>query len=234
MTQSKRQIRSTKRRATKANQTTRRLQTLLALGIPVVLLIAAAAIFYRQSSSNSTAVSSADQQFLVREDSPSLGPIDAPVTLVEFLDPECEACRAAHPQVEQLLEEYEGRMRYVVRYLPNHNNSLLAVAATEGAGEQGKYWEMQEKLFTNQLEWVERNTPQTELFLRYAEELGLNMEQFITALENPEYVEKAERDRSDAIRLAVRGTPTFFVNGQAVFGMEYNTLKTLIDQALQS
>lgn len=234
MTQNRRQSNPAQLRTSKRNPAQQRLRTLLVLGLPVLLIVAVATLLYGRSRQQTVSLTAADQQFLIREDSPSLGPVDARVTVVEFLDPECEACRAAHPQVEQLLDEYDGRIRYVVRYFPNHNNSILAVAATEAAGEQGKYWEMQSALFANQLEWGERNTAQTEHFIRYAEGLGLDMERFTAGLQNPAYVEKAERDRSDALRLAVRGTPTFFVNGEPVFGMNYTTLKSLVDEALQS
>jgi protein-disulfide isomerase len=206
---------------------------LLGLGIVAALIIFTAILLFNRSQPGPVRLTAAEQERLVREDSPSRGPVDAQVTLVEFLDPECESCRAAHPEVEQILEEYEGRIRYVVRYFPNHNNSTLAVAATEAAGEQGRYWEMQAMLFVNQPEWGERATPQTDHFIRYASELGLDVEQFTASLQNPEYVAIAERDRQDALALGLRGTPTFFVNGQLVYGMNGQMLRTLIDQGLQ-
>ena len=228
MTQAKRNSKTNKR-TQKKNQEFRRL---LILGsVAVVILLGAIVLFNRSQQANST-LSTVDQSLLIREDSPSRGPADARVTLVEFLDPECESCRAAYPEVEQILEEYEGRIRYVVRYFPNHQNSLLAVAATEAAGEQGMYWEMQESLFANQLEWGEKNTPQTDLIIRYATELGLDIEKFRVSLQNPIYIEKAQRDRQDALALGVKGTPTFYVNGQLVYGMNGQTLRNLIEATL--
>lgn len=174
-----------------------------------------------------------DQSILMRPDSMSRGPADASVFLVEFLDFECEACRAAYPTIERILEEYDGRVRYVVRYFSNHNNSVLAVAAAEAAGEQGKYWEMMEILFANQPQWGENSTPQTEAFIAYAAELGLDVEQFTASLQNPVYAEKAERDQQDTRTLGLRGTPTFFVNGQMVYGLDEGTLRRLIEEGLQ-
>lgn len=169
---------------------------------------------------------------LIRSDSPTLGDDDAPVTLVEFLDPECESCRAAHPAIKQIMADYDGRVRLVVRYFPLHSNSALAAAATEAAGEQGQYWEMQNLLFERQPEWGEKQTPQTELFIAYAEELGLDIEQFITDLENPAAYDKVERDRLDGMALGVRGTPTFFVNGVIVQPLSLDRLIEMIEQGV--
>lgn len=183
--------------------------------------------------STNTAEATAESERLVREDSPVLGPASAPVTVVEFLDPECEYCRAAFPVVKALLDEYPGEIRLVVRYLPLHGNSLLAVQATEAAGEQGKYAEMQELLFERQPEWGEKDESQEELFGEYARELGLDVDRFTAAMENPDYREKAERDQADAAALGVRGTPTFFVDGKWISEPSYKALKAAIDEVLE-
>lgn len=189
-------------------------------------------LIFNQSHQRNTPISRYDQALLVRKDSPSRGSTDAPVTLVEFLDPECESCRMAYPIVEQILQDYDGRIRYVVRYFSNHTNSELAIAATEAAGEQGKYWEMQALLFTNQTEWGEQSTSQIDIFIRYAKELDLDVESFTVAIQNPIYLEKAQRDQWDANRLGIRGTPAFFINGRLVYGMVEESLRALIDEEL--
>jgi protein-disulfide isomerase len=155
------------------------------------------------------------------------------VTIVEFLDPECESCRAAFPVVKELLDEYPDDVRLVVRYFPLHGNSVLAAQATEAAGEQGKYAEMQATLFERQPEWGEKQESQEDLFVEYARELGLDIDEFTAALDNPEYREKVERDRADGVALGVTGTPTFFVNGQWIPQPSYNALKSAIDEALE-
>jgi protein-disulfide isomerase len=213
--------------------TSRELMILLGLGAVIVLIIGVTLAVYNRSQESAGQLSATDQSLLVREDSPARGPADAPVTLVEFLDPECEACRAAYPVVEQILEDYDGQIYYVVRYFPNHANSVLAVAATEAAGEQGKYWEMQELLFATQPTWGEKQTPQTELFISYAQQLGLDIEQFKASLQNPSHPAKAQRDNQDAQTLNVRGTPTFFVNGEVVYGMDERSMRALIDEAIE-
>lgn len=234
MTQTKKQTKSTKRTVQRKKTINQEVKVLFGLGIVAVVVIFAATFLFNRSKPAEDSLTAVDQDRLIREDSPSRGPTDASVTLVEFLDPECESCRAAYPIVEKILEDYEGRIRYVVRYFPNHNNSVLAVVATEAAGEQGKYWEMQKILFNNQPQWGEQNTSQADVFIRYAGELGLNIETFTTSLQNPLYLDKANRDKKDAQDLAIRGTPTFFVNGQLVYGMDEKSLRSYIDKALAS
>lgn len=219
----------TSRRARKKNQ---ELKKLLFLGLAAILIATLSMLIFTRNQKDNSAISSEQQALLVRDDSPTRGPADARVTLVEFLDPECEACRAAYPIVEEILSDYEGRIRYVVRYFPGHYNSVLAASATEAAGEQGMYWQMQEILFAKQPEWGESGVSQINLILTYASELGLDMERFVDSLGNPEYPTKVNRDLQDALALGVRGTPTFFVNGQIVYGMNEETLRQLIGEAL--
>ena len=76
------------------------------------------------------------------------------------------------------------------------------------------------------------NTPQTDKFLAYAEALGLDLERFTKGLQNSAYFEKAQRDNADATTLGLRGTPTFFVNGQLVFGMDEPSIRAMIEAAL--
>jgi protein-disulfide isomerase len=222
-----------KQTSARQKKATRESRTLIVLGVIVLTIMAAATLLARPQGEQAAPVMASDQALLIREDSITLGPADAPVTLVEFLDFECEACRAAHPTVKNILAEYDGRIRYVVRYFSNHNNSVLAVAAAEAAGLQGKYWEMVDLLFANQPMWGEQSTPQTEVFFLFASQIGLNIEQFTTDLQNPSFADKAARDQQDTRALGLRGTPTFFVNGQLVYGLDEATLRRLIEEGLR-
>jgi protein-disulfide isomerase len=229
MAQTNQKTKTNKR--SKSNQ--RELRILAVLGAVAILIIVVAILLNRPQAVDTASLVRVDQSILMRPDSISRGPADASVYLVEFLDFECESCRAAYPTIERILEEYDGRIRYVVRYFSNHNNSVLAVAAAEAAGEQGKYWEMMEMLFANQPQWGESRVPQTDAFIAYATELGLDVEQFTASLQNPAYAEKAERDQQDTRTLGLRGTPTFFVNGQLVYGLDEGTIRRLIEEGLQ-
>lgn len=175
-----------------------------------------------------------DSTRLVREDSQQIGSSGAPVTLIEFADLECEACRVAHPTVKKILEEYQGKIHFVFRNFPLHKNSVLAAKAAEAAGEQGKFWEMHDLLFQKQQEWGEKQTPQTELFMSYADELKLDKERFSTSLNSAAYTDKINRDKDDGIASGVQGTPTFFLNGRQLKGVpRYEELKSLIEEELK-
>jgi len=210
----------------------------LIVGAIAVLAVAALAIgarLYRSAQAReATAVAAApvDPTLLERPDSPSKGPRDAKVTIVEFLDPGCEACRAMFPIVERLMREYDGQVRLVVRYLPLHQNSALAAAALEAAGEQGRYWDMLQILFLYQPEWGDHRQPRPELIPTYAERIGLDMAAFEPSYQGIKHRAKVERDRADADRLGVRGTPSFFVNGRPLEQLGYAQLKAMIDEEL--
>jgi len=199
------------------------IKILALIGVLVVVAAVIGANYYRESAQSERRPTAAADNRLVRPDSPTLGPTEAPVTLVEFLDPECESCGAFGPVVKKILKDYGGKVRLVVRYMPFHPNSRLAAAYTEAAGEQGKYWEMQEVLFRRQPEWGEihghgaqaaaaaRREPAPVLFERYAAELGLDVERVRAAVAENRYASKVERDMKDGQSLGVSKTPTFFV-----------------------
>ncbi len=218
-------------------------EVLILLG--VVTLVAAAGVigasYYRESVQKSPETSKPPRQELVRSDSASIGPADAKVTIVEFYDPECETCASFHPALKSLLKEFEGKVRYVARYAPFHKNAKIAAIYTEAAGEQGKYWEMQQKLFEKQGEWGERHGsgapavpagPPTQLFDKYAQEMGLNVEQLKASVADPKHAAKVDRDLSDTNALDVNRTPTFFVNGRKLARLTQLDLRALIVQEL--
>jgi len=173
-----------------------------------------------------------DDSIFVRPHSRSMGPQNAKVTVVEFLDPECESCRAMYPRVKQLLGQYEGRIRLVVRYMPLHPNSLYAAGAVEAAGAQGRYWEMLEILFQNQPHWGSHHAPRPELIPGYAQQIGLDMQAFERSLSAGAHRRLVEADHADGKRLGVTGTPTFFVNGRLLERLGYEPLKALIEEEL--
>lgn len=224
------------------------------LGVIAIIVVVAAIIgasYYRRSvqservaSSSSTASNSnqpkASLEQLIRPDSPTLGPADAKVTLVEFLDPECESCRSFNPTVKKTLKDYEGKIRLVVRYMPLHPNSYSAATFTEAAGEQGKYWEAQEMLFQKQPEWGTKHGPQTgapvdinALFRKYAAELGLDAGKMDGAFAEKRYTAKLDRDKKDGQALGVQQTPTIFVNGRKLARLYESDLKSLIEEELK-
>ncbi|XPP25601.1 MAG: DsbA family protein [Leucobacter sp.] len=140
---------------------------------------------------------------------------DAP-TLVEFLDFECEACGALYPYMEDIREQYDGQINYVVRYFPlqGHFNSMNAAVAVEAAAQQGQFEGMYQKMFKTQAEWGEGQTSEAERFRGYAEDLGLDMTAYDAAVADSSTQERVEEDLNAGRSLEVSGTPTFFLNGE--------------------
>lgn len=181
-------------------------------------------------------VQPAAQAMPVRDNSHRLTrPAQSELTVVEFLDFECEACGAAYPMVEKLREEYGDRVTFIARYfpMPGHRNGELAARTAEAAAQQGKFEQMYTKLFTTQKQWGESQKWKQDVFRGYAKELGLDMARFDAALADPEVAGRVETDQRDGLGLGVRGTPTFFVDGEMIdTPRSYEQFKTLIDDRL--
>ena len=169
-------------------------------------------------------------EVFVREHSPRYGNKDAKVFLIEFLDPECESCRAFYPHVKSLIKEFNGKVQLVARYAPFHGNSKIAIAALEAARKQGKYWESLELLFERQPEWGSHHHPRIELIFEFLPTLGLDMKKLLKDMKDPLIDEIINQDMEDLKKLGVRGTPTFFVNGKTPSGFGYGYLKDLIQE----
>ncbi|RBO96352.1 DsbA family protein [Nocardia puris] len=173
---------------------------------------------------------------VVRPDSHRLdAPEGARVTLVEFLDFECEACAAMYPVVERLREEYRDRVTFVVRYfpVPSHFNAERAARAVEAAARQGRFEQMYQQMFRTQAGWGERRVPLDEVFRGFARELGLDMAAFDADYADPRVGERVRADFEDGLALGVRGTPTFFVDGEPIVPNGYESLAEALDAALR-
>jgi protein-disulfide isomerase len=173
------------------------------------------------------------ESLLVREDSHVLGPEgESGVTFVEFLDFECEACLAAYPAVEQLREDYAGEVTFVVRHFPLHFNSERAARAVEAAARQGAFEEMYQQMYDTATQWGHSQDPADETFIGFAEDLGLDAEQFRADYEDPAIAAKVARDQEDGTELGVEGTPTFFVDGERIQPQTYDDFTEALDAAL--
>jgi Na+/H+ antiporter NhaA len=142
------------------------------------------------------------------------GPVDAPVTVVEYGDFECPYCGRAEPVVRELLQEF-GDIRYVWRHLPLsdvHPNAQFAAEASEAAADQGAFWEMHDLLFQHQ----DALTPGD--LVEYAGQLGLDAERFMEELHRHTYTSRVAEDVDSADLSGVTGTPTFFINGRRHHG----------------
>ncbi len=209
-------------------------------GIVFAVLALGILLFNMEPQADQNTPKLADAGKLVRDDSYSLGNKDSKAVLVEFLDFQCEACRAAYPVTKRVLAEYGDKVRFVQRYfpLPGHKNGKIAAQAAAAAGEQGKYWEMQEKLFENQEIWGsdQRAVSQSqafEIFKGYARELSLDEAKFTESVKSEKFMDVIKRDIADGEALNVNSTPTFFLNGEMLRGVpRYEELKGKIDKLL--
>lgn len=161
---------------------------------------------------------------------PSFGPQDAPIVIVEFSDFQCPFCRRFHEQTYRaLLDAYPGQIRFVYRNLPLtsiHPDAMSAAVASLCANDQGLYWEYHDRLFSS-------DALGREVYVQYATDLGMDMEEFAVCLDSGKHEEFIQKDMDFALNLGVRSTPTFFINGLALVGAQpLANFQQLIDKEL--
>ncbi len=194
------------------------------IGVVATALMAVAAFATGTLCSGSAAsepsakVAALASDMFVRPHSPVIGPKNAPVTIVEFFDPSCEACRAFYPAVKEVLAAYPDDVRLVLRYLPLHKGSAEAIILLDAAREQGVLEPVLGALLDAQPQWHDGDLNSA---WAAAEAAGLDIEK-ARAKPSADATKGMEADIADANTLGVRGTPTFFVNGQPLteFGPE--------------
>lgn len=158
---------------------------------------------------------------LVRAYSPVLGPVSAPVTIVEFFDPACEGCRAFYPIVKDIMAQYPDDVRVILRYTPFHGDaSEQAIRVLEAARIQNVYLPVLEALLDNQAVWTRPDAPAAERIMQISGEAGLDVALARMQIQMPDIVAIANQDRLDVAAVGIRQTPTFFVNSKplATFG----------------
>ena len=164
----------------------------------------------------------------------SLGSKTAGVVLIEYGDYQCPACAAYHNFTKQLVAEFGENITFVYRHFPLrriHPNTDISAQAAEAAGKQGKFWEMHDLLFKNQNAWA-KSLSAERIFVEYAATLGLNTEQFKNDLDSDEIKDKINQDLASAEKANLPGTPSFFLNGQAIENPQsYDQFRILITQA---
>lgn len=163
------------------------------------------------------------------------GSMNASVTLIEYLDFECEACGAYFPLIKQLGQEFPDDLKIVQRYFPRpgHKNGLTSALAVEASARQGKYNEMHDLLFTEQKNWGEKTAPDPTIFEKYAEQLGLDLTKFKLDVVSQSAKDRVQRDLDSGAKLGNTGTPTFYINGEKIENpRSYEDFKTLISAAI--
>jgi protein-disulfide isomerase len=149
------------------------------------------------------------------EDDPTLGDDNASLVIVEFSDFQCPFCKASFPGIREFIENNDGKIKYIYRDFPVdeiHTEARMAAEAGACAHSQGKFWQLHDRMFQNQ------NDLSKVSILNYAKQSGINMKTFETCLEERRYQDEVEKDRAVGIELGVRGTPTWFINGEKLEG----------------
>jgi protein-disulfide isomerase len=167
----------------------------------------------------------------VNETDAALGSPDAPITIVEFSDFHCPYCgRFVKETLHPLLENYDGKVKLVFRNYPILGQaSALGALAGVCAKDQGKFWEFHDLMFANQQDLTR------VAFLKYAEELSMDVETFTKCFDTQEHITEVQADFTYAQNLGITGTPAFFINGHFVSGAQpYSVFADMIDQQLGS
>ncbi len=198
--------------------------------IAVLALFAAATTLYKGPAQKPEQIAVGGQNELVRPHSFIYGPKDAPVTIVEFFDPACEACRAFHPIVKQIMSQFPKSVRVVLRYTTFHKGSDEVVRILEAARRQNLFKLVLESLLKSQPEWASHSAPDLARAWKAATDAGLDEKQARKDMMLPEITAVLEQDMADVRGFNVRQTPTFYVNGKPLpsFGAQqlYDLVKS--------
>lgn len=158
---------------------------------------------------------SLDWRILATSDDPVIGPQDAPVVIIEFLDYQCPFCREAYPIMKQVVAAYPDTVKLIIRDFPIdsvHPEAINAAVAANCAEAQGKFWQYHDALY------IEQDNLGGDLYAKLATKLALNSNQFTSCIQSLSVRNEIGDDFNDGVRAGVTGTPTFFVNGQKVEG----------------
>ena len=198
----------------------------------VVIFIVAATLYNNQKDKALSNASMEKIEHMQRDYSPTTGPVDAKVTIVEFFDPACGTCSAFYPFVKQLMQDNPGKVNLVLRYLPLHQNSDVIVSIFEAARLQNRFWETLERAYQTRDAWIEHHVSRPEKLWAQLDGLGLDMEKLNDDLQSAEIARRVKLDLLDAQQLNVSKTPGFFVNGKPLVNFGYQQLQQLVESEI--
>ncbi|MGA9995231.1 MAG: thioredoxin domain-containing protein [Pyrinomonadaceae bacterium] len=193
---------------------------LLVIVLVFLVSLAAGAWLYRMAShadskQKSPVAAPARQDLHMADGAHVTGPESAPILIEEFGDYQCPPCGKLYPDLNKIEDEYKNQARLVFRHFPitaRHPNAMPAAQAAEAAGLQGKFWQMHDMLYQNQDAWKDEKDARS-VFIKYAQDLGLDAARFQRDLDGPEVARRIADDDKRAQSLQVTGTPTVFING---------------------
>lgn len=141
--------------------------------------------------------------------------VSSPVVLEEYGDYQCPPCGLLYPVLKDIEHEYGKQLQMVFHHFPLakiHKNAMNAARAAEAARNQGKFWEMHDRLYRNQNAWKDLDDP-LPMFIQYARELGLNTDRFTRDLNSPEVEQRIAADMRKGTSIGITGTPTLLIDG---------------------
>lgn len=203
----------------------------LLVGSLAVTLLTVIVIAFLFTQKANAPVLPSDPKLVMGEERFVRGKKDAPVTIVEFSDLQCPACRSTQPLLDEILTLASGSARLIYRQFPLrqvHKNALAAAKSAEAAAKQNKFWEMHDVLFEKQTEWGEESDP-TARFESYATGIGINLDQYKKDLASQSIEDPIVQDEADGNAIGINATPTFFVNNVKT---EVSDLRSAVMKAL--
>jgi protein-disulfide isomerase len=207
---------------------------------PIVIVAVLAAfigavfLYDYSGSARTTARAPVQGGELVRPHSPVIGPAAAPVTIVEFFDPSCEACAAFHPLVQRILALFPQEVRLVLRYTPFHEGSDEAVRMLETARLQGRFEAVLEALLARQAEWAVHGAPDLGKAWDIAAAAGLDVARARDVAASDAIERMLRQDVADAQAFEVQATPTFFVNTKPLPSFGAQQLYDLVESEVRN
>lgn len=206
------------------------------------VLISGVAVYFAQNSAKPTSatisptetkVTPQANQLWVQDHSPMIGSKDALVTLVEFIDPACEACRAMYPYVKEIISRHPNDVRLVIRYVNFHTQSEEAIRILEAARKQNQFQNTLELLLAFQPAWAPHHKEGVDPW-EYVAKTKLDLEKAKRDAQAPAIAKMIEKDMADVEAAGVKKTPSFFVNGKPLKLMHPDPLLEMIEAELKT
>ena len=190
-------------------------------GIVLVVILAGVVFFIKRKKPAPVILPKPPAGTTVYRAAPKVqGLADAPVTLVEYSDFECPSCRAVQAELQDLFKNYPGKIRLTFRHFPltSHRWSIYAHQAAECMNAQGKFWPYHDRVYAKQQEWAPSNVPPVELLMRYAGEVGADMNRFAACLSDAVVTREIYAEKEEGNQRQVNATPTFFMGKERFVG----------------
>lgn len=204
--------------------------------VAVIAFFVGFSFFYKNDSKSTQNIAVENiNELLVRDYSYKMGDNSKNISVVEFLDPECESCAIYSTVVKRLYKEYYDDIQIVIKYLDNHKNSRFTIQILEAARVQGKYEEVLDMMFEKHSLWASHyaSVDKPELLWQFLKDIpNLDIEKLKEDIKNPKIDEIIKQDREDANALGVRGTPTIFVNGKQLQELSQKALFDLVEKEI--